>query len=302
MAAIRLPSPRVTAVAAIASLALASAMIVSDSGPNQAAHFALVRALASGTAQIDPGETIDAAHIDGHYYAAKAPGLAIFALPWYGALRAVGLQGQALATESGYRDRVWELTLFGSLLPFVALLLLMFAVVERVVPGYGLPTSVLLGAGTLLLPFSTLFFDHVLSATLGFAAFTILLLERDGVGGAWLLAAGGLLAGFAVAVEFPLAVVVLVLGVYAVAGVASGWSGAAPRTPSVRSPACSLSSRTTHGPSARRQRSATPTHSSGPSERTRLSSARTLKGSTALACPIPGWRSRCSCRKRDCSS
>ena len=209
-------------MAAVAALALASAVVVSDSGPNQAAHFALVRALASGTAEIDPGETIDAAYIDGHYYAAKAPGLAMFTLPWYGALRAVGLQGERLATESGYRHRVWELTLFGSVLPFVALLLLMLAVVERVVPGYGLPTSVLLGAGTLLLPFSTLFFDHLLSAALGFAAFTILLLERDGVGGTWLLAAGGLLAGLAVVVEFPLAVVLLVLGVYAVAGARVG--------------------------------------------------------------------------------
>ena len=36
----------------------------------------------------------------------------------------------------------------------------------------------LLGAGTLLLPFATLFFDHVLSAALGFAAFVVLLLSR----------------------------------------------------------------------------------------------------------------------------
>ena len=55
----------------------------------------------------------------------------------------------------------------------------MLLVVERIVPGYGLPTSVLLGAGTLLLPFATLYFDHVLSAALGFAAFAVLLLERE---------------------------------------------------------------------------------------------------------------------------
>jgi hypothetical protein len=35
------------------------------------AHYALVRALASGTAEIDSRETIDAAYVDGRFYAAK---------------------------------------------------------------------------------------------------------------------------------------------------------------------------------------------------------------------------------------
>jgi hypothetical protein len=82
-------SPRAITLAALVALALAAGIVIQDSGPNQAAHFALVRALASGTAEIDPKETIDASYVDGRYYAAKAPGLALFTLPWYGALRAV---------------------------------------------------------------------------------------------------------------------------------------------------------------------------------------------------------------------
>ena len=58
-------SPRASALTAIAVLAFAFAFVVHQSGPNQAAHFALVRALASGTAEIDPHETIDAAYVDG---------------------------------------------------------------------------------------------------------------------------------------------------------------------------------------------------------------------------------------------
>ena len=218
MAMRRLFSPRAAILAAVAAVGLACAVVVSDSGPNQAAHFALVRSLASGTAEIDPSETIDASYVDGRYYAAKAPGLAMFTLPWYGTLRAVGLQDAPLSTGAGYRDRVWELGLFGAVLPMLALLLLMLVAAERVVPGYGLPAAVLLGAGTLLLPFSTLFFDHVLSAALGFAAFVVLLLARERDARPWWLAAAGVLAGLAVVVEFPLAIVTVVLALYAGVG------------------------------------------------------------------------------------
>jgi hypothetical protein len=207
-----------TVTVALAALALASVFVIQDSGPNQAAHFALVRALASGTPYIDGNETIDSAYIDGHFYAAKAPGLAILSVPWYAALRGVGLQDGSLATEAGYRHRVWELTLFGAVLPMLALLLFVYFAVERVVPGYGLATSVLLGAGTLLLPFSSLYFDHVLAAALGFGAFLVLLCERESGGRLWRIAAAGVVAGLAIVVEFPLGIVALALAAYAAAG------------------------------------------------------------------------------------
>ena len=218
MVSSRLSRPSAIAAVALASLALASAIVVQDNGPNQAAQFALVRGLASGTPFIDGRETIDSAYIDGHYFAAKAPGLAMFSLPSYVALRGAGLQNGSLASESGYRHRVWELTLVGSVVPLLALLLIVYLAAERVAPGYGLPTSVLLGAGTLLLPFSSLFFDHVLSAALGFAAFVLLMIERDGRGRGWELAGAGALAGLAVVVEFPLGIVAVVLGIYAAVG------------------------------------------------------------------------------------
>lgn len=212
------PSPRGAAALAIVALAAAAAIVVQQSGPNQAAHFALVRALASGTAEIDPGETIDASFVDGRYFAAKAPGLALLTLPWYGTLRAVGLQHGSLAVADEYRERVWELNLFGSVLPFLALLVLMSLTAGRVVPGYGPPAAVLLGAGTLLLPFATLFFDHLLSAALGFAAFTVLFHAREHGRAGWRLPVGGLLAGLAIVVEFPLGIVAVVLAAYAAAG------------------------------------------------------------------------------------
>ena len=53
-----LPSPRATLLVAVVAFALAATVAVADSGPNQAAHNALVRAVASHTAEIEPGETM----------------------------------------------------------------------------------------------------------------------------------------------------------------------------------------------------------------------------------------------------
>ena len=62
-------------------------------GWNQGAHYALVRALANGTPYVDKTRfevgkggmaedgTGDLSLIDGHYYAAKSPGLAFAVLP-----------------------------------------------------------------------------------------------------------------------------------------------------------------------------------------------------------------------------
>ncbi len=94
----------------------------------------------------------------------------------------------------------------------------MALVAERLVPGSGAPSAVLLGAGTLLLPFATLFFDHLLSAALGFAAFAVLFHARERVRAGPLLVVAGALAGLAVVCEFPLGIVAVVLAAYGAAG------------------------------------------------------------------------------------
>ena len=144
-----------------------------------------MRALDQGRPWIHAGETGDDSFVHGHFYARKAPGLALFMFPWYEGLRAVKLD-----SASDERIAIWKLNHFGVILPFIVLLVLIYATVERTFPGYGAATSLLLGAGTLLFPFSTLLFDHILSTTLGFAAFFLLLRERDALRGrTWLLGA-----------------------------------------------------------------------------------------------------------------
>jgi hypothetical protein len=98
------------------------------------------------------------------------------------------------------------------------MMLLVRWVANRVEPGYGTPAAVTLGLGTLVLPFSTVLFSHVLSALLGFAAFALLFREREGParGRLWSYALAGVLAGYAVTTEYALALVAAVLGVYAI--------------------------------------------------------------------------------------
>ena len=212
---------------AVAALTVAWGGVLVDPGPNQNAHVAHVTALAHGTARIDAYHTWtrDTAYWHGHYYAAKAPGLAVATLPWYLALRATGLLVHGprrgipwpAAETQMPRTAPWELALWGALLPFAGMLVLVRAATERLVPGYGTIAAVTLGAGSLVAVFATVFFDHELSALLGFLAFALLLHERAGTPRLGAVVAAGTAAGLAIGVEFPVGLLAVVLGVYALA-------------------------------------------------------------------------------------
>jgi hypothetical protein len=210
--------------AAIVAVALGAGTIIQDLGLNQQAHYALIRALSDGTARIDAyafTTGIDGARYRGHWYSLRAPGLAVLTLPAYSTLRAAGVDE---LTETGVGNRsndemVWLLTLWAALLPAVGTMLLVRFVADRIAPGFGAAAAVTLGAGTLLLPFSTLLFAHALSAFLGFASFTFLWAERElrrGRERLWTFAVAGVLAGYAITTEYPLLFLAVVLGIYAI--------------------------------------------------------------------------------------
>ena len=209
---------------ALATLALAYASLPQGIGWNQNAHYALTRALADGTAIVDPyrDETGDVAWVDGHYYSTKPPGLALVTLPAYLALEQSGtleLMARLPGLEDGDVAALWALGLIGCVLPGVIVLVLVRELGERFSPGYGTAAAVAVGAGTLLLPFSTLYFGHVLSAALGFAAFAALWLEREHctVVRSTVAVAAGVLAGLAVVAHYSLAIVAVIVGLYVLA-------------------------------------------------------------------------------------
>jgi hypothetical protein len=115
-----------------------------------------------------------------------------------------------LVPDAGYGWRAVARNLGG----FLALLLLMRWAVDLVVPGAGLGVALMLGLGTMLLPFATVYFSHVPSAAFGFAAFAVLLAARSRPPGL-AVALAGLLAGLAVFMEITLAVISAGLAVYA---------------------------------------------------------------------------------------
>jgi hypothetical protein len=240
-------------VSAIVALAVAWGLVIHQLGWAQTAHFAQVKGFANGQAQIDQWhwETNDKAWVDGHFYSVKSPGMPALATPLYMAID--GLGGQKLAraavdniertdhpkwhTDSvcplentGYDVQrclrvqsrieqetpiVWSLTLLAAVLPALLLLLGVRWAGDRFVPGYGTAAAVTLGLATIVMTFAAEFFSHVISAGLGFAAFLVLMKERDGPPRPRLVAAAGLLAGLAVTFEFQTGLVGVVLFAYA---------------------------------------------------------------------------------------
>jgi hypothetical protein len=238
---------------AIACVVLSYVVVMQPLGWNQTAHFALVKSLADGTPRIDRyhWETGDKSYTEGHFYTAKAPGLALFSLPWYELLKAVGgpeaagdvadrrapsawsreatklveshsrthapaAQAQVAETVNRQTPLVWAVGLAAVVGPALAMLVLVRMLAGKIEAGFGTAAAVTLGLGTMVLPFSTLFFAHILSATLGFAAFAVLWRERAGPSRPTLLVAAGALAGLGVVVEYPLGLIALILAAYAV--------------------------------------------------------------------------------------
>jgi hypothetical protein len=100
-------------IAAIVALAVGWALPLHAMGWGQLAHYAQVRALADGHAEIDRWhwETKDKAWVDGHFYSVKAPGLAIATLPAYLALDAAGAErtaADAVENVRGVEHQRWR--------------------------------------------------------------------------------------------------------------------------------------------------------------------------------------------------
>jgi hypothetical protein len=202
----------------------------------------------------------------GHFYSVKSPGTAALTTLPYMAIKALGgeklaraavdneratphpkwhpdsvvpLENTGYDVQRGLRVQnrveeetpiVWMLTLIAAVIPGVLLLLAVRWAADRFVPGYGTAAAITLGVATIIMTFSAEFFSHVISAALAFAAFCVLIKERDGTGRRRLVFAAGLLAGLAVTFEFQTGLVGVVLIFYAlIRPHETGRAGARPR-------------------------------------------------------------------------
>jgi hypothetical protein len=212
------PGKRRLALGAILLVGLAYATLIQSFSWNQTSHYNLIRSLDQDRTTIDQYQqnTGDKAFYKGHWYSARAPGLALFALPFYDTLNALDADKLARASQAqrGDDEMIYMIGLWANVLPGLLLLLLVWRVAEGLQPGFGAATAVTLGLGTLVLPLSTLLFSHVFAAFLAFAAFALMLREREGPPNPWLLGGAGLAIGYAVASEYPVFFAGAVLGLY----------------------------------------------------------------------------------------
>src|SRR6202161_3678624 len=206
------------ALVAILFVGLAYATMIQSFSWNQTSHYDLTRSLNVETTNIDAYQenTGDKVFYKGHWFSARAPGLALFSMPFYDVLKGLDAEKWARKSEArrGEDEMICLLGLWGNVLPGLLLLVLVWRVAERFEPGFGAAAAVSLGLGTMVLALSTLLFSHVFTAFLGFAAFALMLRERDGPPAPSLLALAGLAIGYAVGAEYPLFFVGAVLGLY----------------------------------------------------------------------------------------
>jgi hypothetical protein len=240
-------------VAAIVTLGVAWGLVMHQMGWAQMAHYDQVQAFDKGQTQIDRWhwDTNDKAWVDGHFYSVKSPGMAALTTPLYAAIEGVGgdklaraavdnveqtahpkwvqdsvvpLENYGYNVERGVRVQrivtestpiVWALTLLAAVIPAILLLLAVRWAADRFVPGYGTAAAITLGLATVVMTFAAEFFSHVISAGFAFAAFCLLMKERDKEPSLGLVAGAGLLAGLAVTFEFQTGLVGVVLFGYA---------------------------------------------------------------------------------------
>jgi len=251
----------------LAVLGLGCALLMQSLGWAQTSYLAFSKALDHGTAQIDRWhwETRDKSYYRGHFYSVKAPGLPLATLPIYALVHAAGgdslahtlrVTGEAggknpwayrglqinnyggnhhraVVTRAAIEDdapMAWPLVLVGVLLPALFLAALVGRAANRVAPGTGTAAALALATGTMLLPFATLLFSHVLSALLGFAAFWVAWNERRGEqGNLRRIALAGALAGLGVTTEYPLLIAAAIVGIYVLSRAATPAAGIARR-------------------------------------------------------------------------
>ena len=258
------------ALAAILLVGLAYATMIQSFSWNQTSHYDLIRALNSGQTTIDPyqANTGDKVFYKGHCYSARAPGLALFSLPFYDALNLVGaesLDARNRAAQRGDDEMIYLIGLWGNVLPGLLLLLLVWRVAERFEPGYGAAAAVIARPrhdGAAALDAAVLARVHGLPRLRRVRADAAR--ARRARRARCCSALAGLAMGYAVASEYPLFFVALVLGLYLLSPprrADARWASRAapaPTSPAASSGSCRCCSTTTT-PSTPGRTSPTPT-------------------------------------------
>jgi hypothetical protein len=209
--------------AALFAIALGGyAYFFQGGGWNQNSRFNLVRAIVEQHSIIVDDyvqNTGDLAVRDGHNYCDKAPGVSMLAVPVYAALHPLA-GGQRprgrLINAAAYLATVWAVALPAAL---AVVMLFRLGLMVGASPPAAAAVALVYAFGTLAFPYATLFYGHQLAASVLILAFGLIALARHEGRPftARRVFAAGLLLGFGVAVEYPGALGLVAVGLYAAA-------------------------------------------------------------------------------------
>ncbi len=152
---------------------------------------------------------VDHAVYRGRLRSDKGPLQPVLAVGAYVAERLVGADAPDAAHKRANLT-LWWITVWSAVIPFALLLALMRRAAARVSPTHATAVAVALGAGSILMPHSVNLYAHALCALLGFAAYEVVTARPlNSRRAAW----AGALAGAAVATEYELMIVAVIVGV-----------------------------------------------------------------------------------------
>jgi hypothetical protein len=205
----------------VALVALAALPVIALAGPQDRTRYELTRHLVlQRTLTVEPS-LFDRAVYRGRSYSDKAPGMSFLAVPAYTLERAAGIAKPPRDWSSEGDLSLWLLRVLSSGVMFLAAVVLVGRLAERLVAGAGAATAAIFGVATMAAPLAPTFFEHDAAAACAIAAFAALSFRRGR--GALLLS--GLLAGSAVLFQYAAGLVALALAIYVVArhGRRVGW-------------------------------------------------------------------------------
>lgn len=221
----RLRLSRVELFIAVGLLLLAGPVIQRWTAQPASRYLATIAIVDGGTFRLDDYQHLlgeDFAVSDDHLYSDKAPYQPVGAAPVYAAYRLLGgepfpVSGTTVDLDEldrGAHRGLWWVTLWSSTFPGIGLTLLMRRSLLRSHPEVATPVSLALAIGTIILPFASQLFGHVLAALCVAIAFH--LLDDPGLGRGR-AALAGVALGLAVGTEYPAAALAAICVVAALA-------------------------------------------------------------------------------------
>jgi hypothetical protein len=192
---------------------LVSVPVVQELRAQQASRLALTAAIWDDHSLRIDGYPIgvDRAEVDGHIYSDKAPGQPVLAIPAYAVYRTLGGEPARVFREQGNLG-LWAVSAWSSALPAAGLVVLLRRAAARDNPAVAPQVALALAFGTLLLPFSTLLFGHVLATAAAFAGWYVATRHEPS---SRALVGSGLLLGLSVLVEYTMVPVAAAVAAHA---------------------------------------------------------------------------------------